>query len=94
MRDVADSWFTEQHILVRGPLCRDENITETVPFTMFFAFVLYGHKAEECNITWPIAQEADRCTFWTSYSGLMETSFLVHNAQHWVQLAYGYANLG
>ena len=37
---------------------------------MLFAFVLYGHKAEECNMTLPIAHEANRCTFWTSCTGV------------------------
>ena len=49
---------------------RDANNTETVLFTMSFAFVLYGHKAEECNMTWPLANEANRCTFWTSCTGV------------------------
>ena len=33
-------------------------------FKMFLPFVLYGQKPEECNLTWPIAEEAHRCTFW------------------------------
>ena len=73
---------------------RDANNTKTVLFTMFFAFMLYGHMTEECNISWPIAGEAVRCTFWTSCSGFIKTSFLVHNAHLWVHLACGEANLG
>ena len=30
---------------------RDANNTEIVLFTVFFVFVLHGHKAEECNLT-------------------------------------------
>ena len=30
---------------------------------MFLAFVLNGRKSEECNMTWFIAHEANRCTF-------------------------------
>ena len=45
-------------------------------------------------MNWPIAHEGNRCTFLTSCTAVMETSFLVHNAQLWVQLAYGHANLG
>ena len=65
MSDIVYSWITEQPILVRGFL-----YTETVLFTMFFTFVLYGHKAEECDVTCPIAHEANRCTFWASCSGV------------------------
>ena len=70
MRDFACSWISEQPILLRGLFCRDANNTETVLFTMFFPFVLYGHHAEECNMTGPIAHEANRCTYWTSCTGL------------------------
>ena len=56
---------------------RDGNNTETVPFPMFFAFVLYGNKAEECNIAWPIAHEVNRCIFWTSCTAVSrKRSFL------------------
>ena len=48
MCDFGHSWITEQPIFVRGPLCRE---TEIVFFTIFFAFVLHAHKAEECNMT-------------------------------------------
>ena len=48
---------------------RDANNAETVLFTMSFAFVLYGHKAEESNMTWPVAHEANRCTLWASCTG-------------------------
>ena len=68
-RDFAYSWITEQPNLVRL-LCRDANNTETVLFTMFFAFVLYGHKTEECNMTWAIPHEANRCTFSRSWNGV------------------------
>ena len=50
---------------------------------MFFAYVLYGHKAEECD---DLGHEANRCTFWTSCIG-------VSWKQLWVQLAYGVGNL-
>ena len=70
MRDFAHSWITEQPTFVRAPLCRDANHTETVFFNRFFTFVLYGHKDEECNMTWPIAHEAYRCTLWTSCTGM------------------------
>ena len=44
---------------------------------MSFAFVLYRHKEEECNMKWPIANEANRCTFWTSCTGVSwERNFL------------------
>ena len=49
---------------------RDANNIETVLFTMSFAFVLYGHKAEECNMTWPIAHVASRCTVLTKCTGV------------------------
>ena len=58
------------HLGSRCFVQRDANNTESVLFTIFFAIVLYGHKAEECNITWPIAHESNRCTFWTSCTGV------------------------
>ena len=70
MRDFPYSWITEQLIVVRCSLWRDARNTETMLFTMFLAFVLYGHKADECNMTWPIAHEVHRCTFWTSCTGV------------------------
>ena len=73
---------------------RDANNIETVLSTIFFAFVLHEHKPEECSINWPMAHEADRCTFWISCSGFMETPLLVHNAHLSVELAYGERNLG
>ena len=82
------------HLGSRSFVQRDANNSETVLFTMFFAFVLHGHKSYQCNISWPVAHEADRWTFWTSCSGFMETPILVHNAQLLVQLAYGEGNLG
>ena len=67
MRDFAYGWITEQPILVRGRVCRDTYNTETVLFTMFLAFVLNGPKSG----TWcPIEHEANRCTFWTSSTGV------------------------
>ena len=50
MRDFAHSLITEQPILVRGLLCRDANNTKTVLFKMFFAFMPYGQKADQCNM--------------------------------------------
>ena len=73
---------------------RDANNTETVLFLMFFAFVPYLYKAEECGLTCPIAHEVNRCTFWISCNGVIETSILVHDLKLWVQLACGHGNLG
>ena len=83
---VDNAWLWLQldhgaaHLGSRSFVQRDANNTETVLFTMFFVFLLYGLKGEERNMT--------------SYSGngetvhipdklhwyLMETSFLVRNA--------------
>ena len=66
------TWLTvgSRNSLVRGLFLQsDANNTETVLFTMFFAFVLYGHKAE-CNMNWPIGQEVNRYTLWTSCTGV------------------------
>ena len=52
------------HLCSRSFLQRDANKTEKVLFIMFFAFVLNGHKAEECNPC-PRGQE-----FWTSCTGV------------------------
>ena len=41
MRDFAYSC-----ILVQGPMCKDATNTETVLFTMFFAYVFFGRKDE------------------------------------------------
>ena len=71
---------------------RDANKTDTVLSTLFFAFVLYGNKVE-CKMTWPVAHEGNRCTFWTSCTDVTETSFLEHNEQLWLDLAYIYPNL-
>ena len=63
------TWLTvgSRNSLVRGLFLQsDANNTETVLFTMFFAFVRYVHKAEERNVTWPKSHEANRCTFRTS----------------------------
>ena len=70
MCDFGQSWITEQPILVRVPLCRDAKNAETVLFTMLFAFVLHGHNAEKCTMTMPLANAANRCTFWTSCTGV------------------------
>ena len=46
---------------------------------MFFSFPLHGHQVEDCNLT---AHEANRCTFWTSCTGVSwKCPFLciVHN---------------
>ena len=59
----------EAHLGSRSFVQRGANNAETVLFTMLFAFVLYGHKAYKCNITWPIAHEANRCKVWTSCTG-------------------------
>ena len=45
---------------------RDAHYTETVLFTMFLAFLLYEHETEACNMTWPMAHEVNRYTFWKS----------------------------
>ena len=51
--------------------CAETQITGKPWFSeCFFAFVLYGHKPEECNMTWPIAHEANRSTFWRSCTGV------------------------
>ena len=47
------------HLDSRSFVQRDANNTETVLFTMFFAFLLYGHNAKYCNMTWPMAHEAN-----------------------------------
>ena len=53
--------------LFRGHFSGDAYNTETVLFTMFFAFVLYTPR----NMTWlPIADETNRSTFWTSCTGV------------------------
>ena len=56
---------------------RDANNIETVLFTIFFAFVLYGHKAEDCNMT---AYSARSQSVHFLDIAVTETSFLVHNA--------------
>ena len=67
---MLDFAYTEQLNFVPGHLCKVASNTETVLFTMFLAFVFYWHKAEECNITWPITHQRYRCTFWTSCTGV------------------------
>ena len=54
---VDNAWLFLQldhgvaHLSSRSFVQRDANNTETVIFTMFFAFVLYGQKVEQCNMT-------------------------------------------
>ena len=67
MRQFA---YLAAHLGSRSFVHRDANKTETVLFTMFFAFLFYGHYAEECNMTWPIAHDTNRWTFWTSCTGV------------------------
>ena len=93
MCDFYHSWITKQPILVRGPLYRDANNNETVLFTRPFAFVPYLHNSGEFNMICPIGDEANRCRFWTCSTGVMETSFLVHNAYLWKQFAYLHENV-
>ena len=62
---------------------RHANNTETVLFTMFFAFVLYGHKAEGSNMT-AYEYEANQCTFWTGCTGVSRKRLLMsNNASLW-----------
>ena len=74
--------------------CRDAKNAETVLFTMSFAFVLYGHKAEESNMTTCSARGESVDIVDKLHWCIMETSFLEHNAQLWVQSTYAHANLG
>ena len=80
------------HLGCRPFVQRDGNNTETVPFPMFFAFVLYGHKAEECNITWPIAHEVNRCIFWTSCTGVSRKRHFLSIMRNfgWTSFAHRY----
>ena len=94
MCDFGHSLITEQPILVRGPLCRDKNNNETVLFSMFFAFVLYGHKAEECNMTTYSARGESVHILYKLHWCVMKTSFLFRKASLCLQLAYGDTNLG
>ena len=74
---VDNVWLWSQldhrsgHLGSRYFVQRAENNAETVLFTMSFAFVIYVYKAEECNMTWPIAHKVNRCTFWRSCTGLL-----------------------
>ena len=70
MWDFTHNWITEQPIFVQGLLQREANNTETLLFTMSFAFVLHGNKAEERNMTSLLAHETNRCTFWSSCTGV------------------------
>ena len=73
---MANVWLWSQfddgeaHLGSTSFVQRHANNAETVLFTMSFAFVLYGHKAEEGNMTWPIAHDANPCTFWRSCTGV------------------------
>ena len=71
---------------------RDANNTKTVIFTIFFAFVLYGHKAEECNMTAYVALGESVQIPEKLHECVMETSFLLDTALLSVQLAYEDAN--
>ena len=52
------------------------------------SIVLCVHKAEECNMTWPIAHEENRCTFWTSCTGVSwKCHFLC------IMRSFGYSSL-
>ena len=73
---VDNAWLCLQldhgktHPSSRSFVQGDANNTETVVFSKVFAIVLYGHKAAECNMTWPIAHEFNHCIFWTSCTGV------------------------
>ena len=55
------------HLGYRSFVHRDANNTETVLFTTFSLSCCMGGK---CIMTWPMAQEANRCTFRTSCIGV------------------------
>ena len=71
-----DAWHCFQlyqaaaHLGSRSFVQRDANNTETVLFNMCFAFLLYGHEAffTMC-FSFPL-HWANRCTFWTSCTGV------------------------
>ena len=72
--------ISEQPFLVRGPLCRETHITPKPYFSPCFSLPCCMGKRPR-SVTWrPIPLEANPCTFWKSCTGVMETSFLVHNA--------------
>ena len=56
----------------RSFLQREANDTETALFNMFFAFMLYGHKADNSNMNWPIAHGANWCTLWPRCTGVSQ----------------------
>ena len=65
------------HLGSRSFVQRGENSIEPVLFSMSFAFMPYGHKADECNMTCPIAHEANRCTFLISCTVSWKRPFLL-----------------
>ena len=73
---------------------RDANNVETVLFSMLFAFVLYGHRSEKCNMTAHSARGESVHILDKLLWRVMETSFLVHNAFLYEHLANGDAILG
>ena len=72
---------------------RDANNTETVLFTIFFAFVLYGHKAGECNMTTYSQRDESVHILDKLHWCVMDTSFFVHNELLCEQLAYAHGNV-
>ena len=72
---MDDAWLCLQLDHRAAHLCpflqREANNTETVFFTMFFAFVIYRPRSVTClgtcNMPW---HEANRCSFWTSCTGV------------------------
>ena len=70
MRDFAYTWIREQPVLVRGPLCRETQITSKQCYSVCFSLSCYMDIGPR-SVTWRrIAHEANRCTFWTSCSGV------------------------
>ena len=79
MFDFGHSLMSEEPIFVGNPLHRWTQITPRPYFSSFSLSCLIGIRPR--SVTWrPIVQDASRRTFWTSCIGVIETSFLVHNA--------------
>ena len=67
------------HLGSRSFVQRGENSIEPVLFSMSFAFMPYGHKADECNMT-SYSARSESVHILDKLHCVMETSFLVDTA--------------